>query len=111
MIASLYVTISDFSVNATAVTVIGDNITNVNTKAFKSNGSHFVNSLRNIGVDKEGAVTAINNNSEMTPLIEVMLVNFPSCDGLTKMGAIFARSRSIRARRLQVKPGLEDSGV
>jgi flagellar hook protein FlgE len=45
MIASLYAGISGLSANATAMTVIGDNIANVNTTAFKSNCSHFANVL------------------------------------------------------------------
>jgi flagellar hook protein FlgE len=45
MIASLYAGISGLSANATTMTVIGDNIANVNTTAFKSNRSHFANIL------------------------------------------------------------------
>lgn len=45
MIASLYAGISGLSANATAMTVIGDNIANVNTTAFKSNRAHFANIL------------------------------------------------------------------
>lgn len=45
MIASLYAGISGLSANATAMTVIGDNIANVNTTAFKSNSAHFANIL------------------------------------------------------------------
>jgi flagellar hook protein FlgE len=45
MIASLYAGISGLSANATAMTVIGDNIANVNTTAFKSNRSQFANIL------------------------------------------------------------------
>jgi flagellar hook protein FlgE len=45
MIASLYAGISGLSANATAMTVIGDNIANVNTTAFKSNSAHFANVL------------------------------------------------------------------
>jgi flagellar hook protein FlgE len=47
MIASLYAGISGLSAQATAMTVIGDNIANVNTTAFKSNSSHFANILSN----------------------------------------------------------------
>jgi len=36
MISSLFAGISGLSANATAMTVIGDNIANVNTTAFKS---------------------------------------------------------------------------
>lgn len=45
MIASLFAGISGLNANATAMTVIGDNIANVNTTAFKSNRSSFANVL------------------------------------------------------------------
>jgi flagellar hook protein FlgE len=45
MIASLYAGISGLTANATAMTVIGDNIANVNTPGFKSNRSDFANIL------------------------------------------------------------------
>ena len=45
MIGSLYAGISGLNANATAMTVIGDNIANVNTTAFKSNQSAFANIL------------------------------------------------------------------
>ena len=45
MIGSLYAGISGLNANAIAMTVIGDNIANVNTTAFKSNRSSFANIL------------------------------------------------------------------
>jgi flagellar hook protein FlgE len=45
MIGSLFAGISGLNANATAMTVIGDNIANVNTTAFKSNRSSFANIL------------------------------------------------------------------
>jgi flagellar hook protein FlgE len=45
MITALYAGISGLNANATAMTVIGDNIANVNTTAFKGNRSHFANIL------------------------------------------------------------------
>lgn len=45
MIGSLFAGISGLSANSTAMTVIGDNIANVNTTAFKSNRSSFANIL------------------------------------------------------------------
>ena len=45
MIGSLFAGISGLNANATAMTVIGDNIANVNTIAFKSNRSSFANVL------------------------------------------------------------------
>ena len=45
MIGSLFAGISGLNANATAMTVIGDNIANVNTTAFKSNRPSFANVL------------------------------------------------------------------
>ena len=45
MIGSLFAGISGLNANSTAMTVIGDNIANVNTTAFKSNRSSFANVL------------------------------------------------------------------
>ena len=45
MIGSLFAGISGLNANATAMTVIGDNIANVNTTAFKGNRSAFANVL------------------------------------------------------------------
>jgi len=45
MIASLYAGISGLNANSTAMTVMGDNIANVNTIAYKSNSSSFANVL------------------------------------------------------------------
>ena len=45
MIGSLFAGISGLNVNSTAMTVIGDNIANVNTTAFKSNKASFANIL------------------------------------------------------------------
>ena len=45
MISSLFAGISGLSANATAMTVIGDNIANVNTTGFKSNKFSFANVL------------------------------------------------------------------
>ena len=45
MIGSLFAGISGLNVNSTAMSVIGDNIANVNTTGFKSNTSLFSNVL------------------------------------------------------------------
>jgi len=45
MISSLFAGISGLNANANAMTVIGDNIANVNTVAFKSNSTSFANIL------------------------------------------------------------------
>jgi flagellar hook protein FlgE len=63
MIASLYAGISGLSANATAMTVIGDNIANVNTTAFKSNRSHFANIL-STSLGGEASTAAIGRGVE-----------------------------------------------
>ncbi len=45
MIGSLFAGISGLNANATAMTVVGDNIANVNTTAYKANRSSFANIL------------------------------------------------------------------
>jgi flagellar hook protein FlgE len=64
-------------------------------------------SLRSIGVNEEGIVTATYSNGEMTPLFQVSLVDFPSYDGLTKMG------RNLYAESInsgQALPGVVGNG-
>jgi flagellar hook protein FlgE len=63
MIASLYAGISGLSANATAMTVIGDNIANVNTTAFKGNRSHFANIL-STSLGGEASTAAIGRGVE-----------------------------------------------
>jgi flagellar hook protein FlgE len=63
MIASLYAGISGLSANATAMTVIGDNIANVNTTAFKSNRSHFANILSS-SLGGDAATAAVGRGVE-----------------------------------------------
>jgi len=63
MIASLYAGISGLSAQATAMTVIGDNIANVNTTAFKSNSSHFANILSN-SLGGESATAGVGRGVE-----------------------------------------------
>ena len=56
MIGSLFAGISGLNVNATAMTVIGDNIANVNTTGYKSNRASFANIMNQSleGVDTNG---------------------------------------------------------
>lgn len=64
MIASLYAGISGLSANATAMTVIGDNIANVNTTAFKSNQSQFANIL-STSLGGESAMSKVGRGVEL----------------------------------------------
>ena len=65
MIASLYAGISGLTANATAMTVIGDNIANVNTTAFKSNTSHFANILSS-SLGGESATSGVGRGAEFS---------------------------------------------
>jgi flagellar hook protein FlgE len=63
--------------------------------------------LRSISVGEDGTVTAAYSNGELTPLFQIALVDFPSYDGLTKMG------RNLYAESLesgQSLPGTAGSG-
>jgi flagellar hook protein FlgE len=64
-------------------------------------------SLRGISVDESGVVTATYSNGEMTPMFQVALADFPSYDGLTKMG------RNLYAESIasgQALPGVAGTG-
>ena len=56
MIGSLFAGISGLNANSTAMTVIGDNIANVNTTCFKANRSSFANVL---STSLQGSAAAI----------------------------------------------------
>jgi flagellar hook protein FlgE len=64
-------------------------------------------SLRSISVDETGVVTATYSNGEMTPMFQAALVDFPSYDGLAKMG------RNLYAESIasgQALPGVAGTG-
>jgi flagellar hook protein FlgE len=42
--------------------------------------------LRGISVDEDGVVTAAYSNGQLTPTYQIALADFPSYDGLSKMG-------------------------
>jgi flagellar hook protein FlgE len=63
MIASLYAGISGLNANSTAMTVIGDNIANVNTIAFKGNRSNFANIL-SASLGGESAMSGVGRGVE-----------------------------------------------
>jgi flagellar hook protein FlgE len=42
--------------------------------------------LRGISVDEDGVVTAAYSNGQLTPTFQIALADFPSYDGLTKLG-------------------------
>ena len=63
--------------------------------------------LRNISVDEQGVVTATYSNGEMTPVYQIALADFPSYDGLSKMGSnLYAQSMASG----QALPGTAGTG-
>jgi len=63
--------------------------------------------LRNISVDAQGVITATYSNGEMTPMFQIALADFPSYDGLSKMGSnLYAQSMSSG----QSLPGIAGTG-
>jgi len=64
-------------------------------------------SLRGISVDEAGVVTATYSNGELTPMFQIALADFPSYDGLTKMGRnLYAESVASG----QALPGVAGTG-
>jgi flagellar hook protein FlgE len=64
-------------------------------------------SLRSISVDEAGIVTATYSNGELTPMFQIALADFPSYDGLTKMGRnLYAESVASG----QALPGVAGTG-
>jgi flagellar hook protein FlgE len=62
---------------------------------FQHQDGYPAGSLRSISVDEEGVVTATYSNGEMIPMFQLVLADFASYDGLTKMGQnLYAESRA-----------------
>ena len=79
-----------------------DSTTNFNTQDGYTAGS-----LRGVSVDENGFVTGAYSNGELTPLYQVVLTDFPSYFGLSKMGNnLYAESRASG----QAMPGVPLSG-
>ena len=63
--------------------------------------------LRGISVDENGMVTAAYSNGQLTPLFQVAMADFPSYEGLTKLG------KNLHAESLnsgQPMPGVAGNG-
>jgi flagellar hook protein FlgE len=62
---------------------------------FQSQDGYASGVLRGISVDESGIVTAAYSNGQLTPVFQVAMADFPSYDGLTKMGKnLYAESLS-----------------
>jgi flagellar hook protein FlgE len=67
-----------------------DSTTNFNTQDGYAAGS-----LRGVSVDENGFVTGTYSNGELTPMYQIVLTDFPSYFGLSKMGNnLYAESRA-----------------
>ena len=76
--------------------------TNFNTQDGYASGN-----LRGVSVDESGYVTGAYSNGLLTPLYQVVLADFPSYFGLSKMGKnLYAESRASG----QAMPGVPLSG-
>jgi flagellar hook protein FlgE len=74
---------------------------------FQYQNGYPAGTLRGISVDEDGIVTATYSNGEMTPMFQIALADFPSYDGLTKMG------RNLYAESIasgQALPGVAGTG-
>jgi flagellar hook protein FlgE len=61
---------------------------------FQYQDGYGAGTLRGVSVDEDGVVTAAYSNGELTPMFQLMLADFASYDGLTKMGQnLYAESR------------------
>jgi flagellar hook protein FlgE len=88
--------------NGDLVQYAGTSTTNFNTQ----NG-YPAGNLRGVSVDENGFVTGAYSNGQLTPLYQVVLTDFPSYFGLSKMGNnLYAESRASG----QAMPGVPLSG-
>jgi len=56
------------------------------TTTFQYQDGYTSGILRGISVDEDGVVTAAYSNGQLTPTFQIALADFPSYDGLSKMG-------------------------
>jgi flagellar hook protein FlgE len=78
-------------------------VTNFNTQ----NG-YAAGNLRGVSVDESGVVTGTYSNGQLTPLYQVVLADFPSYFGLSKLGNnLYAESRASG----QAMPGVPLNGA
>ena len=74
---------------------------------FQTSNGYTSGTLRGVSVDEYGVVTGSYSNGQLTPLYQVVLADFPSYYGLTKMGQnLYAESRASG----QAMPGTPQSG-
>ena len=65
------------------------------TTSFNTQDGYAAGNLRGVSVDEKGFVTGVYSNGQLTPLYQVVLAEFPSYFGLSKMGGnLYAESRA-----------------
>jgi flagellar hook protein FlgE len=65
------------------------------TTSFNTQDGYAAGNLRGVSVDEKGYVTGVYSNGQLTPLYQVVLAEFPSYFGLSKMGKnLYAESRA-----------------
>jgi flagellar hook protein FlgE len=74
---------------------------------FQTQDGYYSGTLRNISVDEDGIITGAYSNGQLVPLFRLALADFPSYEGLRKMGEnLYAESLSSG----QALPGTPSSG-
>ena len=77
------------------------------TTTFQTQNGYTSGTLRGVAVDDAGVVTGSYSNGQVTPLFQMVLADFPSYYGLSKMGEnLYAESRASG----QALPGTPKSG-
>jgi flagellar hook protein FlgE len=77
------------------------------TTNFNTQNGFAAGNLRGVSVDENGFVTGAYSNGQLTPLYQIVLTDFPSYFGLSKMGNnLYAESRASG----QAMPGVPLSG-
>jgi flagellar hook protein FlgE len=77
------------------------------TTSFNTQNGYAAGNLRGVSVDEKGVVTGAYSNGQLTPMYQVVLADFPSYFGLSKLGKnLYAESRASG----QVMPGVPLGG-
>ncbi len=80
---------------------------NASATTFQTQNGYTSGVLRGVAVDESGVVTGSYSNGQLTPLFQVVLSDFPSYYGLSKLGNnLYAESRNSG----QAMPGTAQSG-
>jgi flagellar hook protein FlgE len=97
--------------DSSATTVSNGDITQFaspSTTSFQTQDGYTSGQLRGVNVDEEGVVTGIYSNGQLNPLFVVALADFPTYNGLKKLGGnLYQESRASG----QAMPGTPQNGT